>query len=65
MLNRFLGYLFRHIPLFYCFPLHYEYVCSLAILDEDVVIADIGDCVGSNLGHFLGHGLDMVEVYVG
>jgi hypothetical protein len=42
------------------FPLHYEYLRGLAILEEDVVGANLG----SNIGHFLGYGLGMVKVYV-
>jgi hypothetical protein len=47
------------------FPLHYEYLRGLAILEEDVIEADLGDCTGSDLDHFLGHEPHMVEVYVG
>jgi hypothetical protein len=47
------------------FPFHYEYLCSLAILEEDIVGADLGNCTGSYSGYFLGHGPSVVEVYVG
>jgi hypothetical protein len=37
----------------------------LAILEKDAVGADSGDCTRSDLGYFLGHGPNMVEVHVG
>jgi hypothetical protein len=47
------------------FPLHYEYLCGLVILKEDAIGADLGNSIESDLGHFLGHGPCMAEVYVG
>ena len=41
------------------------YALIFTILDEDVVGANMGNCIGSDLGHFLGHGPSLVEVYVG
>jgi hypothetical protein len=38
---------------------------SLTILEEDAIGANLCDCIGSNLGHFLGHEPGMVEVNVG
>jgi hypothetical protein len=47
------------------FPLHYKYLCGLVILQEDAIGTELGDCTKSDLGHFLGHGPCMAEVYVG
>jgi hypothetical protein len=38
---------------------------NLAILEDDAIGADLGDCIRFYLSHFLGHGPNMVEVYVG
>jgi hypothetical protein len=46
-------------------PFHYEYLCGLTILEENVIGADLGGCIGSDTGHFLGYGPNMIEVYVG
>jgi hypothetical protein len=46
------------------FPHHYEYLHGVAILKEDAVEADLSDCTKSNSGHFLGHGHNLVKVYV-
>ena len=46
-------------------PHHYEYLHGLAILDEDAIGADLGDCAGPDLSHYLGYGLCVVEVHVG
>jgi hypothetical protein len=54
-----------NLPLYFMFPRHYEYLCGLAILEEDAVRANLGDYTGSNSGRFLGHEPCMVEVYVG
>ena len=52
--------------LFYlCFPYHYEYLHGLTTLEEDTVGPDLDDCTRFDSGHFLGHKLGMVEVYVG
>ena len=47
------------------FPHHYKYLCGLAILEKDAIGADLGDCAGFDMGHFLEYGPDMVKVYVG
>jgi hypothetical protein len=48
------------------FPsLHYKYLHGLAILEYDAVRVDLGDCTGSNSGHFLGHEPGIVKVYMG
>ena len=44
------------LPFYICFPHHYKYLCGLATLEEDAVRASLGDCVGSDMGHFLGLG---------
>jgi hypothetical protein len=38
---------------------------GLVILEEDAIGVDLGDCTISDLGHFLGRGPNMIEVYVG
>ena len=47
------------------FPPPLRYLRCLAILEGDVVGADLGDCTESDSDHFLGHGPGLVEVYKG
>jgi hypothetical protein len=46
-------------------PYHYEYLCGLAILEEDVDGADLGSSAGPNPSNFLGHGPCLAEIHVG
>jgi hypothetical protein len=47
------------------FPPPLQISGGFAILEEDAVRADLGDCIGFDLGHVLGHVPCMIEVYVG
>jgi hypothetical protein len=46
---------FYTYPFIYISSHHYEYFCGLTALGEDAVRANLGDCLGSDTGHFLGH----------
>ena len=47
------------------FSLHYEYLCGLAILDEDAIEADYGDCSRPDHSYFLRWPYSMYHDYYG